>query len=562
MPEPTPMSVQDALWLTMDRPTNLMVVDGAMVLARAPLLRDLRNVFRAATRRFPVLARRAVHTESGWDWQDDPGFDLNRHVTRVRLEAPADLAALQRFVAAKRSEPLPPEHPLWRAYLVAPVLLDDGTRGAAVVTGFHHAIADGVRLTQVMLSLCETDQPTVSAAPARANKRPDTGTAAADDGSASDGGPAGGNLASDLLHATTTGISATARIARSTTQALGRSAASAAREAAWSAAGGVADAVSAVVGAVSDPLGVLSQAPGAVVAAPGEVASVVIGAARSGAGEVAGGIEHGIELIRHPDRLLDTLELLGLEESRAVNDVSSVTKLLLTGTVDTVWTGSPGIAKAVAWSAPIDLDRIKAVGRARGATLNDVLLTAIAGGLHRYLDLHGGRADEVVWMVPVNLKPFEQNLPPELGNYFALVFMPMPLGTLDPDARLREIQHRMDRIKHSDEAVLTFGLQHLVSTSPARLAFMLTNYFANKAVGVLTNVPGPRGPMTCAGAPVVQVVGFPPCSGDQPMTATIFSYNGSVTVGFATDARLVPDPDVLAALVVEELTQMSDRTLG
>ena len=546
----TPMSVQDALWLTMDRPTNLMVVDGAMVLSRAPLLRDLRTVFRTATRRFPVLTRRAVHTESGWEWQDDPHFELNRHVTKVRLDAPGDLAALQRFVALQRSTPLPPEHPLWRAFLVAPVLLDDGSRGAAVVTGFHHSIADGVRLTQVMLSLCETDEPTVSAAPA-ASRRPEP-----------EGGADAGNLASDLLHVTTTGISATARVARSTTQALGRGAASAAREVAWSAAGGVADAVSAVVGAVSDPLGVLSQAPGAVAAAPGEVASVVIGAARSGAGEVAGGIEHGIELIRHPDRLLDALELLGVEESRAVNDVSSVTKLLLTGGVDTVWTGSPGIAKAIAWSAPIDLEQIKAVGRARQATLNDVLLAAIAGGLRRYLERHDGRADEVIWMVPVNLKPFEQNLPPDLGNYFALVFLPMPLGTLDPVARLREIQHRMDRIKHSDEAVLTFGLQHLVSTSPARLAFVLTNYFANKAIGVLTNVPGPRGPMTCAGAPVIQVVGFAPCSGDQPMTATIFSYNGSVTVGFATDAHLVPDPDVLSALVVQELTEMSGRTLG
>ena len=89
---------------------------------------------------------------------------------------------------------------------------------------------------------------------------------------------------------------------------------------------------------------------------------------------------------------------------------------------------------------------------------------------------------------------------------------------------------------------------------------MLTNYFANKAIGVLTNVPGPRGPMTCAGAPVVQVVGFAPCSGDQPMTATIFSYNGAVTVGFATDAQLVPDPVVLAALVVQEITEMSERT--
>jgi diacylglycerol O-acyltransferase len=97
----------------------------------------------------------------------------------------------------------------------------------------------------------------------------------------------------------------------------------------------------------------------------------------------------------------------------------------------------------------------------------------------------------------------------------------------------------------------------MVSMSPSQIAFFLTNFFANKAVGVLTNVPGPTGLLRFAGADVDQVVGFAPCSGNQPMTATIFSYNGSVTIGFATDAGLLPDPDVLVAYVMEELAAMS-----
>ena len=159
-------------------------------------------------------------------------------------------------------------------------------------------------------------------------------------------------------------------------------------------------------------------------------------------------------------------------------------------------------------------------------------------------------------MVPVNLKPFADNLPAELGNYFALALLPMPLGSDDPVTTLQRVRHEMDRIKHSDETVLTFGLQRLVSRTPRHLAFLVTNFFANKAVGVLTNVPGPRLPMTFAGAPVVQAVGFAPCSGDNPMTATIFSYNGAVTVGFGTDAGLVPDPGLLVDLVVGQLRSM------
>ena len=121
------------------------------------------------------------------------------------------------------------------------------------------------------------------------------------------------------------------------------------------------------------------------------------------------------------------------------------------------------------------------------------------------------------------------------------------------------MHHRMARIKNSDEAVLTFGLQRLVSLSPTQVATFLTNFFANKAVGVLTNVPGPASPMTFAGVPVDQLVGFAPCSGNQPMTTTIFSYNGGVTIGFATDATLVPDPAELAANVVADLAAMGVR---
>jgi diacylglycerol O-acyltransferase len=202
------------------------------------------------------------------------------------------------------------------------------------------------------------------------------------------------------------------------------------------------------------------------------------------------------------------------------------------------------------------LSDVKLIAKAQGATVNDVLVAAIAGALREYLARHDQSVDEVVWMVPVNLKGFEEDLPEELGNYFALVMLAMPLHHDSPAERLRELHHRMQRIKNSDEAVLTFGLQRTMSMTPGAVATFMTNFFANKAVGVLTNVPGPTGGMTLSDVPVRQVIGFAPCSGDQPMTATIFSFNGTVTIGFATDARLLPDPETLVDLVVAEAASM------
>jgi diacylglycerol O-acyltransferase len=387
-----------------------------------------------------------------------------------------------------------------------PVLLDDGTMGSAIINRFHHAIADGVRLTQLMLSMCDTEQAEVAARVARSAPQRN---AAPDD---EEDEPSVIDVAW-----------------------------SAAEEVTSAAVHGVGSLASGFAHALRHPVSTVVNAPSAAVSAVG-----------------AGlhGVEEGISLVRHPDRLLDAIEELGVENNRGTNDLSSLAKIALGQTESTVWTGEPGDVKSLAWSEQLPLAQIKAIGRARGATVNDVLLAAVAGGLRRYLDEAGEQLDEVLWMVPVNLKPFEDNLPSDLGNYFALVFMPMPLHHDDRFERLDAIHHRMERIKNSDEAVLTFGLQRVVSTSPSQVAYRLTNFFANKAVGVLTNVPGPVAELTFAGVPVTQVVGFAPCSGNQPMTTTIFSYNGGVTVGFATDAGLVPDSTKLVRYVVEELAAM------
>jgi len=267
----------------------------------------------------------------------------------------------------------------------------------------------------------------------------------------------------------------------------------------------------------------------------------------------------GLNRLRRPTSVTDAVSGVASEDNSLVNTWRSVSRLALSGrSVDTVWSGSPGVEKKVAWVTGVTVDQVRSIGAAHGATINDVLLGAVSLGLTEYLHAKGeSDVDEVVWLVPVSLRPITAEPPTELGNKFAVVLVPMPIGIRDPGRLLRETRSRMTRIKNSSEPLLLFGIQRTIAETPKMISTGLTNFVANKSVGVLTNVPGPRAPMALAGTEVSGVLGWVPTSGDQPLGICIFSYNGAVNIGIAADAGLVPDPDLLAQAIEDAIEALA-----
>ena len=150
------ISVQDALWLTMDRPNSLMVIDTVMWFRQVPDWDAVEAVVQERlVDRFPVFGRRPVQHGSTWFWEDDPDFSLAHHLLRHTLPDPGELADLQGYVSSQRSIPFDKSRPLWVLHLIDNVNFPNGDVGAAVMGRFHHAIADGVRLVQVIFGLCD-----------------------------------------------------------------------------------------------------------------------------------------------------------------------------------------------------------------------------------------------------------------------------------------------------------------------------------------------------------------------------------------------------------------------
>jgi diacylglycerol O-acyltransferase len=483
-----PIASADLTWLNMDLPTNLMVVNGLMWFDEEPDWEAVREVLRTRlVEGFPVMGRRPRQVDGGWEWEDDPDFDFDRQVRHVTLPAPGDRAAAQDYISGRVSQPLDRDHPLWEFDLVSGYTNAEGGQGALILARFHHVLADGIRIVQLILGLCDVDE---DVAP----------------------------------------------------PAVGRT--SSARNPVTMVAGATRDVVGNVASFAGD---VASAAVSAVPRVPG----LLGGLGRSTFYE-------GYGLVVKPTKVTDAVSALSSEDNLALNTWRSASRLALWGHESRlVADQAPDVAKRVSWVSGMDLDQVKAVGAAHHATVNDVLLGAISLGLSAYLQERGRAVpSETNFLVPISLKPIDMSLPKELGNHFAMVMFPMPLGISEVDVLLAEVRSRMARIKNSAEAMMIFGVQRAVAETPQSISQNLTRFVANKSVGLLTNVPGPRAPIYLAGHKVAGILGWVPTSSDQSIGLCIFSYNGHVSIGIATDAGIIPDPDRLEDLIQEGFAGM------
>jgi diacylglycerol O-acyltransferase / wax synthase len=215
--------------------------------------------------------------------------------------------------------------------------------------------------------------------------------------------------------------------------------------------------------------------------------------------------------------------------------------------------GHPEGIKRMAWDPDgLPLQPLKEAGHARGVTVNDLLLTIMSGGLHRYLSDHDELVDDVLMMVPVNLRRPGDPLPRHLGNRIGLLPILLPVRSGDPEERLAILRQRMLKLKGSPAPVVSRAL--LIGTSLATPAVERGIHRLNQlfSTGVVTNVPGPTLPLHIAGARVLGTIGWGGMTGHLNLSAGFISLGGRVFPGFVTDEAITPDPGRLLQHVRDE----------
>jgi WS/DGAT/MGAT family acyltransferase len=191
-----------------------------------------------------------------------------------------------------------------------------------------------------------------------------------------------------------------------------------------------------------------------------------------------------------------------------------------------------------------------------GCSVNDMLLSSVAGALRGYLQAKGDPVEdaEIRALVPVNLRaPGDIE---DLGNRFGLVALELPVGIENPLARVYETRARMAALKGSYQAMLTFTILGAVGMAPKFIQDQVLDLLASKATAVMTNVPGPQQARYFAGTQLKQQMFWVPQSGDVGMGVSILSYDGKVQFGLITDKNMVDDPERIVERFAGEFEQL------
>ncbi|TMK18686.1 MAG: DUF1298 domain-containing protein, partial [Actinobacteria bacterium] len=209
--------------------------------------------------------------------------------------------------------------------------------------------------------------------------------------------------------------------------------------------------------------------------------------------------------------------------------------------------GPTGPARRFA-TADAPFERLRTIKRALGGTINDVVLTAVAIGLHELLASRGestkGRSLRV--MVPVSVRSKAET--GDVGNRVAPAFVEIPIGRISPRSRLAKVRRATEELKSSSMAVSADAIIGLGAFAPPALHAMAARVVSRGRWFnlVVSNIPAPQMPLYLAGARLVANHPAMPLGEHGGLSIGCTSLGGTMAFGLTADWDTLKDIDILA----------------
>ena len=207
-----------------------------------------------------------------------------------------------------------------------------------------------------------------------------------------------------------------------------------------------------------------------------------------------------------------------------------------------------------------ELGDIKAIKNELGGTVNDVVLSTVAGALGKHLRRRGQNTDglELKAMIPVSVRADVER--GALGNKVAAMMAPLPIWCQDPVARLDIVREELKGLKSSGQAVGAQVLTDLTGFAPPTVMGQAARLVSRQRMFnlVVTNVPGPQFPLYLAGRRMLDPFPMVPLAKNQALGIALLSYAGKINFGLVGDWDLMWDLDEFAGHLRESIEELAE----
>ena len=462
------ISGSDAAFLYAESPTSPMHIATLNIVEGSLKFEDFKKIIASKLHLIPKFRQRLLNVPMNLDypyWVDDPNFDLDLHLNRIKLPDPSNWRTLRDLTSTLFSAPLDLRRPLWSIHFIEGIdKIKQVPKGSvAIVTKVHHVMIDGSSGVGLMGVLYDSDEN--GKQKKRSKPKPFS----------------------------------------------------------------------------PEPL-------------PDELSLL---------------LKSGYEFLKNPFKIPRTVSetIYSFIKSKAANKLSIQKEFNSTKfpVPITIFNGSIS-AKRTWGTAILSFDRINALRKVMGGSINDIILAICAGAIRRYLvekeklPLH-----PLVANVPISIRTENSA---KMNNQIANMMIQLATHIENPLARLEYIQEQtmLGKSRHNTMGAKTLAkMADVVPFGLANLAAGLYSKYNIKDLHrppfnvTITNVPGPRGLLYLNGHKVVSIFGLTPVVDGFGLIIAAFSYNGQVSITTTSDSKTMPDADVFSKYIRESANELEEE---
>jgi diacylglycerol O-acyltransferase len=206
----------------------------------------------------------------------------------------------------------------------------------------------------------------------------------------------------------------------------------------------------------------------------------------------------------------------------------------------------------------MSLAQVKTVRKALGCTVNDVVLTIVAGAVRDFLMRRLVRPEQVDFRVsaPVSVRRDDER--GTMGNRVSSWIVRLPVEEPDPLRRFEIIHELTQDLKATQQALGVEMMMAAAELTPGVLLSLGARAASGPINAIVTNVPGPQFPLYMMGAKLLESFPQVPLLENTGLGVAIFSYNGQMCWGFNADYALVPDLDAFRRGIQHSFAELQD----